>query len=159
MKYAWSLHARDSQLPPEGDWDTWLILAGRGFGKTRTGAEWVRAQVEDGHAHRIALVARYPPRSTVHHDRGRVRTPQHLPALEQANLRTLQAQAHMAQRSLRTRILKPRAGPAQRPTVRRRLVRRTRIMGVPGRRPGTTSTSPSDSDDTPDPSSPQLPSQ
>ena len=61
LKYAWSLHARDSQLPPEGDWDTWLILAGRGFGKTRTGAEWVRAQVEDRHARRIALVARSLP--------------------------------------------------------------------------------------------------
>ena len=35
LKYAWPLHARESQLPPEGDWDTWLILAGRGFGKTR----------------------------------------------------------------------------------------------------------------------------
>ena len=58
LTYNWSLHARDSQLPPEGDWDTWLILAGRGFGKTRTGAEWVRTQVEDGQAHRIALVAR-----------------------------------------------------------------------------------------------------
>ena len=61
LKYAWSLYARDSQLPPEGDWDTWLILAGRGFGKTRTGAEWVRAQVENRHAHRIALVARTLP--------------------------------------------------------------------------------------------------
>ena len=61
LKYAWSLHARDSQLPPEGDWDTWLILAGRGFGKTRTGAEWVRAQVESRAAHRIALVARTLP--------------------------------------------------------------------------------------------------
>ena len=58
LQYAWSLHARESQLPPEGDWDTWLILAGRGFGKTRTGAEWVRAQVENKQAHRIALVAR-----------------------------------------------------------------------------------------------------
>ena len=58
LKYAWSLHARDSQLPPPGDWDTWMILAGRGFGKTRTGAEWVRAQVENKQAHRIALVAR-----------------------------------------------------------------------------------------------------
>ena len=47
LKYAWPLHAREPQLPPEGDWDTWLILAGRGFGKTRAGAEWVRAQVED----------------------------------------------------------------------------------------------------------------
>ena len=61
LRYAWPLHARDSQLPPEGDWDTWLILAGRGFGKTRTGAEWVRAQVEDRHATRIALVARTLP--------------------------------------------------------------------------------------------------
>ena len=58
LRYAWPLHARESQLPPEGDWDTWLILAGRGFGKTRTGAEWIRSQVEDKKARRIALVAR-----------------------------------------------------------------------------------------------------
>ena len=38
LRYAWPLYARESQLPPEGDWDTWLILAGRGFGKTRAGA-------------------------------------------------------------------------------------------------------------------------
>ena len=38
LKYAWPLHAREPQLPPEGDWDTWLILAGRGFGKTRADA-------------------------------------------------------------------------------------------------------------------------
>ena len=65
LRYAWPLHARESQLPPEGDWDTWMILAGRGFGKTRTGAEWIRSQsrpvlhgVEDKKARRIALVAR-----------------------------------------------------------------------------------------------------
>ena len=58
LKYNWPLHARPSQLPPDGDWDTWLILAGRGFGKTRTGAEWVRTQVESGAAKRIALVGR-----------------------------------------------------------------------------------------------------
>lgn len=34
----WQLEARYSQLPPEGDWNIWLILAGRGFGKTHTGA-------------------------------------------------------------------------------------------------------------------------
>ena len=61
LQYAWELHARESQMPPEGDWDTWLILAGRGFGKTRTGAEWVRAQVENYQAGRIALVARTIP--------------------------------------------------------------------------------------------------
>lgn len=44
-------------MPPDGDWRTWLILAGRGFGKTRTGAEWVREQVEKGICKRIALIA------------------------------------------------------------------------------------------------------
>ena len=58
LDYLWPLHARDSQLPPDGDWNTWLILAGRGFGKTRTGAEWIRSQVENKQATRIALVAR-----------------------------------------------------------------------------------------------------
>lgn len=38
----WAIHARPDQLPPPGDWRYWLILAGRGFGKTRTGAETVR---------------------------------------------------------------------------------------------------------------------
>ncbi|MFO1208822.1 MAG: terminase family protein [Amaricoccus sp.] len=36
------------QLPPAGDWTTWVILGGRGAGKTRAGAEWIRAQVEGG---------------------------------------------------------------------------------------------------------------
>ena len=36
--------ARDNQLPPDGDWLVWLILAGRGFGKTRSGAEWIQEQ-------------------------------------------------------------------------------------------------------------------
>ena len=53
----WRVWARPSQLPPEGDWRIWLLLAGRGFGKTRSGAEWVRAQAESGAAQRIALVA------------------------------------------------------------------------------------------------------
>ena len=34
--------AHDGQLPPECDWRIWLMMAGRGFGKTRAGAEWVR---------------------------------------------------------------------------------------------------------------------
>lgn len=51
------------QLPPEGDWVTWVILGGRGAGKTRAGSEWVRAQVEGaqpgdpGLCSRVALVA------------------------------------------------------------------------------------------------------
>lgn len=36
------LFARPDQLPPQGDWSTWLVMGGRGAGKTRTGAEWVR---------------------------------------------------------------------------------------------------------------------
>ena len=47
--------ARPNQIAPDGDWDIWLILAGRGFGKTRSGAEWVRERVAAG-AKRIALV-------------------------------------------------------------------------------------------------------
>src|SRR5258708_39833349 len=44
-KFDWPHLARPSQLAPEGDWFCWLILAGRGFGKTRTGAEWVRSMM------------------------------------------------------------------------------------------------------------------
>jgi len=51
----WSFWARPEQLTPEGDWRIWLILAGRGYGKTRCGAEWVHEQIENGKM-RIALV-------------------------------------------------------------------------------------------------------
>lgn len=49
--------ARPDQLPPDGDWRVWLLLAGRGYGKTRTGAEWAREQVEHHGRRRLALVA------------------------------------------------------------------------------------------------------
>ncbi len=53
----WIAKARPEQLQPSGDWWTiWLILAGRGFGKTRAGAEWVRGLAEAATVHRIALV-------------------------------------------------------------------------------------------------------
>ncbi len=51
----WLFWARPAQVPPLGEWRFWLILAGRGFGKTRAGAEWVRAQVAAGRR-RLALV-------------------------------------------------------------------------------------------------------
>src|SRR5882762_390398 len=57
IRWNWQAYARANQLPPEGDWLTWLVLAGRGFGKTRCGAEWVRAEVTAGRATRIALIA------------------------------------------------------------------------------------------------------
>lgn len=56
LGWHWRLWARPEQLAPEGDWRSWLILAGRGFGKTRAGAEWVRSIAEADPAARIALV-------------------------------------------------------------------------------------------------------
>tara|TARA_Y100000361_G_scaffold151036_1_gene167686 strand:- start:4269 stop:5627 length:1359 start_codon:yes stop_codon:yes gene_type:complete len=53
---SWEYWARPKQRTPEGDWRIWLILAGRGFGKTRTGAEFVREQVSQNRARHIALV-------------------------------------------------------------------------------------------------------
>ena len=55
LRYNWKFWARPEQISPEGDWNTWLILAGRGFGKSRAGTEWVREMVKQGHK-RIALV-------------------------------------------------------------------------------------------------------
>jgi phage terminase large subunit-like protein len=45
LDFDWNFWGRPEQLAPLGTWDNWLILAGRGFGKTRTGAEWVRANM------------------------------------------------------------------------------------------------------------------
>jgi phage terminase large subunit-like protein len=42
ISYDWLIWAREDQIPPPGDWINWLVLGGRGAGKTRTGAEWVR---------------------------------------------------------------------------------------------------------------------
>ena len=63
LPYLFEFWAHPHQLPPDGDWRSWVILGGRGAGKTRAGAEWVRAQVEGarpltkGRAKRVALVA------------------------------------------------------------------------------------------------------
>ncbi|HEX5279033.1 MAG TPA: terminase family protein [Micropepsaceae bacterium] len=56
LSLKWECHARPSQLPPEGDWNGWLIIAGRGWGKTRVGAEYIRAAAESGRVKRIGLV-------------------------------------------------------------------------------------------------------
>lgn len=55
-KYDWDSKARPEQREPPGSWRTWLILAGRGFGKTRVGAETIRAWVHAGRAKRVALI-------------------------------------------------------------------------------------------------------
>lgn len=57
LEYDWRFWARPNQLEPPGNWRTWLVLAGRGFGKTRTGAEWIRSKAESGRYRRMALVA------------------------------------------------------------------------------------------------------
>lgn len=57
MPWSWAIWGRRSQQPPDGAWRTWLVMAGRGFGKTRLGAEWVHARAEDDPTARIALVA------------------------------------------------------------------------------------------------------
>lgn len=61
LAYDWLLEARDAQLPPIGEWTVWLICAGRGYGKTRTGAETIRMWAEENPGCRIALVARTTP--------------------------------------------------------------------------------------------------
>ena len=60
LPYFWRMWSRPSQLAPVGDWITWVIMAGRGFGKTRAGAEWIRHRVDTQAARRIALVGRPP---------------------------------------------------------------------------------------------------
>lgn len=53
---AWAFLARDEQLPPLGDWPVWLILAGRGWGKTRAAAEWIGRLARRTPRGRFALV-------------------------------------------------------------------------------------------------------
>ncbi len=62
LPYLFDFWAMPHQLPPEGDWRSWVIMGGRGAGKTRAGAEWVRSVVEGarpldaGRCSRVALV-------------------------------------------------------------------------------------------------------
>ena len=62
LPYLFDFWALPHQRPPEGDWRTWVIMGGRGAGKTRAGAEWVRSIAEGatprakGRARRIAIV-------------------------------------------------------------------------------------------------------
>lgn len=54
--YHWRKQGREAQFAPPGDWQTWLVMAGRGFGKTRAGAEWVLEIADANPDARIALV-------------------------------------------------------------------------------------------------------
>lgn len=61
LLYDWDIWARPKQRLPDGSWYIWLILSGRGFGKTRTGAEtcrkWVNKARSIGRPLRLALIA------------------------------------------------------------------------------------------------------
>lgn len=56
LSHAWEIWARPKQLPPPFPWKVWLLMAGRGFGKTRAGAEWIRAMAQAGSKGKLALV-------------------------------------------------------------------------------------------------------
>jgi phage terminase large subunit-like protein len=56
----WSEWAHGGQRVPDGNWRTWVLMAGRGFGKTRAGSEWVHGLVREHGRVRIALVAATP---------------------------------------------------------------------------------------------------
>lgn len=57
LKYAWTaLWARPNQRLPIGEWDTWMVRAGRGYGKTRTGSEGVRKLVNEGRARQVTII-------------------------------------------------------------------------------------------------------
>ncbi|MFZ3582338.1 DNA-packaging protein [Loktanella sp. DJP18] len=62
LPHLFDFWAMPHQLPPSGDWRSWVILGGRGAGKTRAGSEWVRAMVEgptpraNGQARRVAII-------------------------------------------------------------------------------------------------------
>ena len=56
LQTLWPFWARSSQLSPPQEWRTWLILGGRGSGKTRSAAEWVRERMENAVCSRMALI-------------------------------------------------------------------------------------------------------
>src|SRR5690349_690240 len=56
----WPEWAHRGQTPPHDNWRIWVMLAGRGFGKTRAGAEWISAKARANPEAKIALVAATP---------------------------------------------------------------------------------------------------
>jgi phage terminase large subunit-like protein len=54
--FTWKFWARPDQLAPAGEWRTWLLLGGRGSGKTRSAAEWLRQEIEGGRRRQLGIV-------------------------------------------------------------------------------------------------------
>ena len=59
LRYEWDFWARPNQLAPDGDWGVWLLMTGRGFGKTRAGAQWVIEQAKTPNT-KLAMICRIP---------------------------------------------------------------------------------------------------
>ena len=57
LEYEWLVWARPDQLPPPPPWRTWLLLGGRGSGKTRSSAEWIRAEMMSGRRRQMGIIA------------------------------------------------------------------------------------------------------
>src|SRR3546814_14405723 len=81
-----------TQRAPEGGWRVWLMMAGRGFGKTRAGAEWVRSIAESDGSARIALVG-----ATLHEARS-------VMVEGESGLLSIAAQGEMGRASCRERV-------------------------------------------------------
>ena len=56
LRYEWRFWARQDQLPPPGDWFVWMMMSGRGSGKTRAGVEWVLLRERQGFR-KIGIIA------------------------------------------------------------------------------------------------------
>ena len=144
----WPLWARDDQLPPAATergepWRVWLILGGRGAGKTRAGAEWVRAKAlgssplgevpRRAHRARRRDDGRRAPRD----DRGRVGPARRARGARAPALRALEAAARLALGRDRADVLGREPGRPARAAVRCRLVRRARQVAPAASGPGT----------------------
>ena len=60
ISHTWENWARAEQLEPKQDWDFWVVKAGRGWGKTRTGAEWIKKLIRKDGVKRIGLIGANP---------------------------------------------------------------------------------------------------
>lgn len=57
LEYCWEVWARPDQMPPPPPWRTWILLGGRGSGKTRSSAEWVRSEMTSGRRRQMGIIA------------------------------------------------------------------------------------------------------
>ena len=132
----WWWQAHGGQRSPRGDWRIWPIVAGRGFGKTRAGAEWVWQRARDHPGARIALVGASLRRGRQGDGRGRKRPARRRPLRRGAalDLEPRRLRLPVGRRGLRLR--RRPARPAARAAAPFRLVRRARQMAARGRRLG-----------------------